>query len=201
MAQLEVTQVPSLVVAHWRVASASPSALAAVPDAIVQHMSLTDDAFSAWSWHYDEQGGLASTAYLEERRELGPTAQVEVVELPLPHRPNVVHVERFHLLSSGAHASTAHRLAGLYVQARGRMVGAVHDRAATPQVTQLLRQIPTTGPADQLVENIAQASRFTFTLLEDDRHGQSAMAVRCPAVHAAAALSAIDSLRHFLAGW
>lgn len=144
MASLEIT--PELTQpGRWHVASDTPAAVAAVPDAVVQVLGFTTDVSACWALHASEQDGARDQAYVHERQELGPAATVEVLELLRPRQPNVVWVDRFHLLALGAPAAAASRLLGLYVDGEGQLVTYLYQPVSTPAVSEFISQAPHSG--------------------------------------------------------
>mgnify|MGYP001450466077 CR=1 FL=1 len=121
MAQLNVETDP-FHAGRWTLRSANPSVLAAIPDALVQVLDLGGEALAAWALHPDEQQGIRDAAYHDELREIGHGPIVEVRELVRPWQPNVVWVDRYHLLVVAAQPTLGSRLLGLYVGSKGRIV-------------------------------------------------------------------------------
>lgn len=130
---------------QWTLQSSNPAVLAAVPDAIVQVLDLKNEVLAAWALHPDEQAGIRDAAYHDELAELGPQALVEVRELSRPWQPNVVWVDRYHLLVGSAPASVGSRLLGLYVGSKGRIVLSVFH----PSVAALIGSEYDTMPSNR----------------------------------------------------
>jgi len=142
MAQISFTPNARPTLSGWSISSSSPAALAAVPDAIIQRLGVTHDTLTLWALHPSEQDGLRDAAYHDERTELGMYAQCEIIEMARPHRPNVVWIDRFHLIATGAAATCASRIAGLYTGGQGILALWLHDGSVTMQLAEHARSMP-----------------------------------------------------------
>ena len=183
---------------HWTLRSDHPSALAAVPDAVVQTMGLQGEALGAWALHYDEQDLHAEDAYARERQELGMHAQAQVVALPTAARAHVVYIDRLHLVAWAAPAGAGSRLAGLYVGTAGDLVLCVHHPSVTAQVAQELTRLPQGGRELRDGSSLVPNSRFVVSF---DREQPDSVRVRAPQPMALAVQDALGRLRDLVAGW
>ena len=214
MAQLIVESDPFLP-GRWKLTSDHPSALAAVPDAIVQVLGLDADVLSAWAVHYDEQNEFAENAYANERRELGHGPVAEVVSLPRAPQPHVVWIDRQHLVVGAAPARMATRLLGLYAGSNGTITLAISDPSVAGQVHATLREFAHgTNPyatADHLGANDAWGGEpfvaLNRVIVRYDAlslHGEAptnALHVRAPQATALAVQNALAQLQGMVAGW
>jgi hypothetical protein len=197
MAQLQLEQDPYRP-GRWTITSNDPRVLAAVPDALVQSLQLTTDPLIAWGLHPDEQDGSRDAAYRDELQEIGYGPLVQVMELPRPFRPNVVWVDRYHLLVAAAPAALGTRLLGLYVGSKGQLVLGVHDPSVAATVQQALVTLPDLGPADW--DSAALVSQMRF-LLRYAPNRPDAVELRAPQVFAQRAQDALVSLQQYVAAW
>ena len=207
MAELQVAPRATSLLSGWTIASSNASALAAVPDAIVQRLGVTHDTLTLWAQHYSEQSGLRDDAYAEERAELGIGARYEIVELARPHRPNVVWLDRFHLVATSAAASTASRIAGLYTgnEHAGQHGGSatrltmwLHDPSVTSMVAAHAAAQPAIEGASWDDDTIAMSCRCC--LLIDARRPNN-VELRCPPIFASAIGEALMQLTQLVAHW
>jgi hypothetical protein len=130
---------------RMRIAHRDPAALAAIPDAVAQAVAPPGTICSLWCLHHAEQDGVAHTAYPNERMELGPHAQAEVLTMARPHQVRVVWTDRYHLLATNAPASAATRVLGLYVGgSKGDAVLVLHHPSTSAQVIAGIRTLPET---------------------------------------------------------
>jgi hypothetical protein len=183
---------------HWLLGSTNAAALAAIPDALVQVLGLQDDALAAWSLHPDEQTGAREASYQEELRELGYGPVAEVLELARPWQQNVVWVDRYHLLVSGARPATATRLLGLYVGSAGRIVLAVHHPSVSALIQQGLRQLATAERERWDEDDLVSLTRFLLRAAPD-RPQQ--VELRAPGSTARAVEAALAELVQLVAAW
>lgn len=183
---------------RWTVRSDSPTALAATCDALVQSLQVEGEALAAWALHHDEQAGFAEQAYGEERRELGPRAEVRVVELPRPPRHNVVWTDRVHLVATSALPASGSRLLGLYVGSKGRLVLAVHHPSVTANVAARVGAMPGDGARDWDSGEFVSNCRFVVRYSQDE---PDAIELRAPQPMAGAAAEALARLAAIVAPW
>lgn len=197
MAQLLVETDP-IQPGRWTVRSPSPAALAAVPDALVQVLELEQEALAAWALHPDEQAGVRDSAYHDELRELGSAALVDVVELVRPWQPNVVWVDRYHLVVGATQPTVASRLLGLYVGSKGRMVLVVHHPSVAAMVQQAVASMPNEGGREWDRADRVGNARFLVSYSPDD---PGAVQVRAPQPMAMGIQDALGRLTQIVAGW
>lgn len=182
----------------WTLRSDNPSALAAVPDALVQVLDLGGDALGAWALHPDEQAGVRAAAYHDELREIGHGPIVEVRELARPWQQNVVWVDRYHLLVASAPPTVGSRLLGLYVGSKGRIVLTVYHPSVAGTVQGELDAMPNENGRDwDRMQHVANA-RF---VLRYDAAQASAIDLRCAQPMAHAVHDAITRLQQMVASW
>lgn len=162
MASLHVQPDPRSFSGGWVVSSDHPAAVAAVPDSIVQLLNLSSDAASIWSLHPSEQTGSRLDAYPHERQELGPMSAFEVVELLRPRQPNVVWVDRYHLVAHAPSATVVSRLLGLYAGSQGRVVAYVHHPSVAGVFRDAVARCPHDDGRDWDVNGIVEQSRFAI---------------------------------------
>ena len=207
MADLHLALRATSLLSGWTIASTNASALAAVPDAIVQRLGITHDALTLWAQHYSEQSGLRHEAYAEERDELGIGARCEVVELARPHRPNVVWLDRFHLVATSASATTASRIAGLYTSAEHagqhggsatRLTMWLHDPSVTSMVAAHAAAQPAIEGAGWDDDAIAMSCRCCMLV---DARRPGTLELRCPPIFAAGIGEALTQLSQLVAPW
>ncbi len=203
MAQLQIETDP-LVPGRWTLRSSNGSALAAVPDALVQVLELGGETMAAWALHNDEQQGMREHAYEDERRELGQLAHVEIVELTRPWQPNVVWVDRYHLVVASGQASSASRLLGLYVGSQGDLVMSVHHPSVAAQVHGAMRTLATgadgSGGARPTWDDPTLVSMVRF-LLRSHQQEPGVLQVRAPQPMAMAVQEGLTRLSQMVAGW
>ncbi|MCW2927745.1 MAG: hypothetical protein JWM86_1713 [Thermoleophilia bacterium] len=197
MAQLQVEPDP-IQPGRWTLRSPNAAALAAIPDALVQVLELGGEAMAGWALHPDEQAGIRDAAYHDELRELGPQSLVQVAEQVRPWQPNVVWVDRYHLLVGAASPTLGSRLLGLYVGSKGRIVLSVHH----PSVAALVQQAITAMPVDNARDWDAPAhlanARF---VLRYDPSDPTAIQLRCSQPMAHGVQDALLRLQQMVAGW
>jgi hypothetical protein len=183
---------------RWAPRSDNPSVLAAVPDALVQVLDLGGESLVAWALHPDEQQGIRDAAYHDELRELGHGPLYQVVELARPWQPNVVWVDRYHLVVGAAPPAVGSRLLGLYVGSKGRMVLSVHHPSVTSLVQVEVSTMPNdTGRAWDRTEHVSNA-RF---VLRYDPEAPDTLQLRAPQPMAHGVQEALGRLTQMVAGW
>jgi hypothetical protein len=197
MAQLQLEQDPFRA-GRWTITSTDPRVLASVPDALVQSLGLGTDPLVAWGLHPDEQDGSRDAAYREELAEIGFGPLVQVVELPRPFRPNVVWVDRYHLLVAAAPATLGTRLLGLYVGSKGQLVVGVHDPSVSATVQQALVALPDQGTANWDSDHLVSQVRFLLRYAPSNPH---AVELRAPQAFAQGAQTALLNLQQYVAAW
>lgn len=202
MAQLLV-ETDQFLPGRWTIRSDHPSALAAVPDAIVQVLDLGGESLSATACHYDEQSEHAEDAYANERREVGYGPLVEVVNLPRAPQPGVVWIDRQHLLVGSAPPGLGSRLLGLYVGSNGSMTLATCHPSVSAQVTHALRDDIGRDEAWERHDLVAM-SRFVVRYPALSLHGEAAtnlLHVRAPQPMSMGVNDALTRLAHTVASW
>lgn len=189
----------------WRVRSDSPAALAATCDALVQGLGLEGEVLAAWALHYDEQGERVEDAYVNERTELGHTANAQVVVLPRPVRGWTVWLDRIHLVVSGARPATGTRLLGLYVselraepRSGGDLVVSVHHPSVAAQVAAQVAELPDSAPEARAGHSLVANSRFVVSV---DRHQPGSVLVLAPQPMALAVQDSLTRLQGLVAPW
>ncbi len=206
MAQYVVESDPFLP-GRWTIRSDHPSVLAAVPDAIVQVTGGGADVLSAHAVHYDEQNEHAEDAYANERRELGIGPIVNVIALPRSPQPNVIWIDRQHLLVGAAPPVAASRLLGLYAGSNGSITLAVSDPSVAAQVHATLHAM-IEAPKDAVPgwdsDPFVALCRFVVRYDALSLHGEAptnVLRVRAPQQMAMAVQQALGELQHVVAGW
>lgn len=202
MAQLLV-ETDQFLPGRWTIRSDNPSALAAVPDAIVQVLDLGGESLSATACHYDEQNEHAEDAYANERREVGYGPLVEVVNLPRAPQPNVVWIDRQHLVVGSAPPGLGSRLLGLYVGSNGSMTLATCHPSVAAQVTHFLREDVGRDEAWERQDFVAMC-RFVVRYPALSVHGEAPtdlLHVRAPQAMALGVNDALGRLAMTVAGW
>lgn len=183
---------------RWTLRSENPSVLAAIPDALVQVLELGGEALAAWALHPDEQQGIRDAAYHDELREIGVGPLVEVRELVRPWQPNVVWVDRYHLLVAAAQPTLGSRLLGLYVGSKGRIVLSVYHPSVAGIIHGELDGMPNENGREwersQHVDNVRFVLRY-----DPDQPG--AVQLRCAQPMAMGVQDAIARLQQMVAGW
>lgn len=154
----------------WLVQANHPTALAAIPDALLQVLDLPHDQLAAWALHQSEQVGGRADAYGDERRELGPTALVNVVELLRPRQQNTVWIDRYHLVVASAPAAAASRLLGLYAGSTGSLLLYVCAPASPTTIPAFIAQAPHTGGIGWDDPILASQARFAVRYTERAPH-------------------------------
>lgn len=183
---------------RFQVRSTSASALAAVPDALVQVLGLAGDMITMWGLHPTEQVATRDLAYENERSELGVGAVAEVVEVLRPRRQNVVWIDRLHLVASGAPAAAASRLLGLYVGSEGSLLLYVHHPASAYPLTERVRTVPHSG--SQGWDDPAVVSQARFAVHFDGASPAELGLASAPAF-AQRVPGVLDELARMTAGW
>lgn len=192
---------------RWTIRSDHPSALAAIPDAIIQVLGLGSDVLSAWAVHYDEQSEHAENAYANERREVGYGPTAEIIALPRAPQPHVVWIDRQHLLVGAAPAALATRLLGLYVGSNGTITLTISDPSVGGQVHATLRSMIEGGRAAADAWSSDAFVALTRVVVRYDAlslHGESptnVVHVRAPQPMALAVQGALGQLAGMVAGW
>lgn len=187
-----------LVPGRWTLRCNNPSALAATCDALVQVLDLGGEALAGWALHNDEQAGMRDAAYIDELQELGPMAAAQVVELTRPWQPNVVWVDRYHLLIASAAPPMGSRLLGLYVGSPGRIVLSVHQPSMAAQVQAAIAALPESSGRGW--DDPAHVALTRFVLRYDPEE-PGAVKVRAPQPSALAVQDAITRLTQHVAAW
>lgn len=188
---------------RWTLRSDNPSVLAAVPDAIVQVLDLGGDVLSFTAVHYDEQREYAEHAYANERQEIGYGPQVEVVALPRAPKPNVVWIDRLHLLVTSASPAIGSRMLGLYVGSNGSMTLCVSHPSVAAQVVANLRQDLGMNDVWEHPDFVA-FNRFVLRYDALSRHGDragGALHVRAPQPMALGVQDALLRLQQIIGDW
>lgn len=206
MAQLVVEADPFLP-GRWTLRSDHPSALAAIPDAIVQVTGGGADVLSARAVHYDEQNEHAEDAYANERAELGYGPVAEVVSLPRSPQPHTVWIDRHHLVVGAAPPALASRLLGLYVGSNGTITLAVSDPSVAAQVHATLHA-QVTAPRDTVPgwdsDAFVASCRFVVRYDALSLHGEAptnVVQVRAPQPLALTVQGALTQLQQLVAAW
>jgi hypothetical protein len=183
---------------RWTLRSDNPSVLAAIPDALVQVLELGGEALAAWALHPDEQQGIRDAAYHDELREIGIGPLIEVRELVRPWQPNVVWVDRYHLLVAAAPPSLGSRLLGLYVGSKGRIVMSVYHPSVSGMITGELDGMPNENGREWDRSLHVDNARF---VLRYDPDQPGAVQLRCAQPMAMGVQDAIARLQQMVAGW
>lgn len=183
---------------RWTLRSDNPSVLAAIPDALVQVLELDGEALGAWALHPDEQAGLRDAAYRDELGEIGVGPLVEVRELVRPWQPNVVWVDRYHLLVAAAQPTLGSRLLGLYVGSKGRIVLSVYHPSVSGIVHGEFDGMPNENGREWDRQQHVDNARF---VLRYDAAQAGAVQLRCAQPMAMGVQEAILRLQQMVAGW
>lgn len=202
MAQLSIESDPFLP-GRWTLRADHPSALAAIPDALVQVLDLGGETLTVAACHYDEQQEHAEDAYANERQEIGFGPQVEVIALPRAPQPHVVWIDRQHLLVSSAQPPLGSRLLGLYVGSNGSMTLAVSHPSVAAQVSAALREDLGRDDAWERLDFIA-LNRFVVRYGALSLHGEAptnVVHVRAPQPMALGVQEALLRLQQTVATW
>ena len=200
MAELRIEQDPAMPGAII-VRSAHAGALAATCDTLVEALGGPTDALAVWGLHPHEQDELREQAYLHERAELGHFAQVQVVELARPRERNVVWIDRYHLVATGAQPPVGTRILGLYAgggQRGTRCALYVHDASVTGMVAPHLQAIA--EGVGEGWDDPALLASVRFALLYSSRD-PGAVHVRVAMHQVPATLEALHGLAGVVAHW
>jgi len=183
---------------RWIIRSDNLSVIAAVPDAVSQVLDLSGEALAAWALHPDEQAGMRDAAYHDELREVGVGPLVEVRELVRPWQPNVVWVDRYHLLVAAAPTTIGSRLLGLYAGSKGRIVIAVYHPSVAGVIQQVITEMPNGNAADWNRDDVVAQCRF---ILRYDPETPNAIQLRAPQPMAMGVQDSLTRLTQMVAGW
>ena len=183
---------------RWTLRSDNPSVLAAIPDALVQVLELSGEALCAWALHPDEQQGIRDAAYHDELREIGIGPLIEVRELVRPWQPNVVWVDRYHLLVASAQPTLGSRLLGLYVGSKGRIVLSVYHPSVAGLISGELDGMPNENGREWDRPQHVDNARFVLRY-DPDQH--NAVQLRCAQSMAHGVQDAITRLQQMVASW
>lgn len=173
------------------------AALAGVPDALSHVLCQPGDSLAIHALHYNEQDLSISSAYTDERELLG-AAPHQVIEVTRPRRQNVVYIDRFHLIASGASPHIGGQLLGLYVGGRGTIT----IYALPPQLAgtgaAVVTELPNSNGSRWAEGGFAGAARFTVHYTKDDPYKVSAYA---PIPFLQSAAAALDELSRQAEHW
>lgn len=203
MATLTMHPDSAVTLAGWTIVSEHPGALAAIPDAIVQHLGFPYDVVTLWARHPSEQDGSRDAAYLQEQQEIGPASSIEVVELTRPHQRNVVWTDRYHLIAAGARATAASRIAGMYAGERHTNFGShlvtwIHDPSVTTLVADQAYRMPAANGGGWDFDQVVLSCRFALNF---DARYPTAVTLRCPPLLAPQIAAALTELATLVSSW